>query len=59
MTPDHVNGAFITAWGLWNLYYYPSLDQPWSFYGGVALVCVNTTYLCCVLIFREGRHNSD
>lgn len=24
--------AFITAWGLWNMYYYPSLGQWWSFY---------------------------
>ena len=23
--------AFTTTWGAWNLYYYPSLGQWWSF----------------------------
>lgn len=33
--------AYFTAWGIWNLYYYPQLDQWWSFAGGIALVVVN------------------
>lgn len=37
--------AFFTAWGVWNLIYYPSLDQWLSFIGGVAIVGVNSVYL--------------
>jgi hypothetical protein len=37
--------VYFTAWGVWNLYYYPSVGCPWSFYGGLALVIVNFTYL--------------
>jgi hypothetical protein len=38
--------AFFSAWGLWNLFYYPSLDQWASFAGGVAIVLANTAWLC-------------
>ena len=37
--------AFFTAWGYWNLYYYPSLGQWFSFACGVFLVTVNTIWL--------------
>lgn len=37
--------AFFTGWGLWNLYYYPSLNQLYSYYGGVALVVANTLWI--------------
>jgi len=39
---------FFTAWGFWNLYYYPSLDQWWSFAGGLAIVTVNAVWLALV-----------
>ncbi len=37
--------AFFTAWGFWNLYYYPHLNQPFSFYGGLALVVANSLWV--------------
>jgi uncharacterized membrane protein YfcA len=37
--------AFFSSWGYWNLYYYPSLDQWFSFWGGAFLVTVNTYWL--------------
>jgi hypothetical protein len=37
--------AFTTAWGVWNLFYYPSLSQWYSFYGGIAVVTVNIIWL--------------
>lgn len=37
--------VFFTAWGVWNLYYYPSLGQWWSFAGGVAIVVVNAVWV--------------
>jgi hypothetical protein len=37
--------SFFAAWGMWNLYYYPALDQWFSFSGGVFLVASNTIWL--------------
>lgn len=40
-----VHTAFFSAWGYWNLFYYPSLGQWFSFFGGLLLVSVNTVWL--------------
>lgn len=45
--------AFITMWGLWNLFYYPSLGQWLSFTGGVALVIMNSVQLALVWRYRN------
>ena len=37
--------AFFTAWGLWNLFYYPALGQWASFTGGAFLVVVNAVWV--------------
>ena len=37
--------AFFASWGFWNLYYYPSLDQWFSFLGGVNIVVANTVWV--------------
>ena len=37
--------ALFTSWGIWNLFYYPSLDQWWSFAGGCVMIAVNTAWL--------------
>lgn len=36
---------FFTAWGMWNLYYYPALGQWASFAGGVVLVAGNIAWV--------------
>ncbi|MYM62354.1 hypothetical protein [Pseudomaricurvus sp. HS19] len=41
---------FFTFWGLWNLYYYPTLDQWFSFYAGVLMVSGNVAWV--VLLAR-------
>lgn len=52
--------VFFTAWGVWNLFYYPSLDQPWSFAGGVCLVCVNAFWLGQIAYFAAiAEHESQ
>ncbi|MBI5918668.1 MAG: hypothetical protein HY849_04770 [Nitrosomonadales bacterium] len=43
---------FFTLWGLWNLYYYPSLHQPLSFYGGLFVVAANALYAGMMLRYR-------
>jgi hypothetical protein len=42
-----------TAWGFWNLYYYPSLGQWWSFCGGLAVVLVNSIWIGLALYFQS------
>jgi len=37
--------AYFTAWGWWNLYYYPSLGQWLSFSGGIVIVILNTIWI--------------
>ena len=45
--------VFWTLWGWWNLYYYPSLGQWFSFTGGVFLVTLNTIYLYLLWKYRK------
>lgn len=42
---------FFTSWGLWNLYYYPSLGQWWSFGGGVSIVIINAIWLTLAVYY--------
>jgi len=44
--------AFFTLWGFWNLYYYPTLQQPLSFYGGLFVVAANAVYLGMMFSYR-------
>jgi len=37
--------VFFATWGYWNLYFYPALEQWWSFWGGVLMVTMNTVWL--------------
>lgn len=46
---------FFSLWGIWNLIYYPSLDQWFSFAGGLAIVTVNTTWLIQVIYYSRRR----
>lgn len=41
--------AFWMAWGLWNLWYYPSMNQPLSFYGGLGVVLANAVWVLLAL----------
>lgn len=45
--------AFFSLWGIWNLYYYPSLGQWASFWGGVGLVSGNATWV--ILAIKYSR----
>jgi hypothetical protein len=45
--------AFFTAWGFWNLYFYPHLGQWWSFIGGAVLVAANVAYVALLMRFSD------
>ncbi len=49
---------FFTSWGIWNLHYYPSLDQWFSFLGGCAIVSVNTIWLFLLFYYRQKHDNN-
>ena len=51
--------VFFTLWGAWNLYYYPSLGQWLSFYGGWAVFSANILWvgLCIYYKRTNGRQN--
>lgn len=40
--------AFFSAWGFWNLYFYPALGQWASFAGGCLIVLTNLVWLALV-----------
>ena len=43
---------FMLSWGIWNLYYYPSLGQWLSFCAGAFLVLGNVCWLALVVRLR-------
>lgn len=43
---------FYSSWGLWNLYFYPSLNQMWSFYGGIFVALANITWVILALKYK-------
>lgn len=45
--------VFFTAWGFWNLFYYPSLGQAWSFAGGVLIVAANVMWVVLLVRYRR------
>lgn len=47
--------GFFAAWGVWNLGYYPSLDQWASFVGAWAVTVLNLWYLVLLLWYRRDR----
>lgn len=45
--------CFFTAWGFWNLFYYPHLAQTWSFAGGLVVVAANALWLSLMWRYRN------
>ena len=47
------------AWGFYNLYFYPHLDQWASFWGGLFVVSANVTWLAHVGWYASAKYRSD
>lgn len=47
-----VHVGFFSAWGVWNLFYYPHLDQWLSFYGGIVLALTTWVYLGQIIYYN-------
>lgn len=47
---------FFLSWGVWNLYYYPSLSQWYSFMGGCGIVAANALWIVMMIYYRRKEH---
>lgn len=47
--------ALFTLWGMWNIYFYPSLGQWWSFWGGLVIFWANVLWVYLMLRYRHGN----
>ncbi len=45
--------GFFWSWGIWNLWYYPSLHQWASFAGGVLICFANFVWLGLAIKYRR------
>lgn len=48
-----IHPAFFTAWGFWNLFYYPHLDQWVSFIGGIGVFIMNMIWVVLLIKYRR------
>lgn len=46
-----ISAGFFTAWGFWNLYFYPAVGQFWSFVGGIFVVLANAIYVAMLVYY--------
>jgi len=44
---------FFTSWGVWNLWYYPHLNQWMSFVGGLFIVVSNSLWIWLLIRYRK------
>ena len=52
---------YFTLWGCWNVYYYPSLGQHWSFVAGTCICTANILWIALMLYYKhkEKIRNQD
>ena len=53
-----VSPAFFFVWGLWNLFYYPSLGQWWSFTAGLCLSTANAVWIGQLVYYTAQQRSS-
>ena len=45
--------AFFFVWGIWNIYFYPSLDQWLSFWAGIWLAIANLIWVVMAIYYTK------
>lgn len=45
--------TFFFTWGVWNMYYYPHLDQWMSFFGGLFIVTANCAWIVMLIYYSN------
>lgn len=46
---------FFTLWGCFNLWFYPTINQMWSFYAGIILVSGNILWILQLAFYNFKR----
>jgi len=46
---------FFSSWGMYNLFFYHINHLCYSFYGGIAMVTVNLTWIFFILKYRNNE----
>jgi len=49
---------FFSSWGLWNLYYYPSIGHILSFLAGIILVSGNIAWVSLAWRYKRAQSQS-
>ena len=47
--------AFFMLWGYWNMFYYPHLDQWWSFLGGCSITLANSVWVGQMVYYSRSK----
>jgi hypothetical protein len=53
-----ISTIFFMSWGIWNLYFYPHLEQMWSFYGGLIIMTTNFIWICMMIYYKYRKQNA-
>lgn len=48
--------VFFSAWGLWNLFYYPHLGQFLSTGAAIGMLGINVTWLYLYYVYKEKEY---
>jgi len=48
--------AFFFFWGGWNLFFYPHLNQWFSFLGGLSMVCANLVWAAQMIYYARRQY---
>lgn len=49
---------FFTIWGVWNIFYYPVLQQKYSFYAALLVVFANGAWVILAIYYKnKNRRN--
>jgi len=48
-----LTNAYFTSWGIWNVFYYPSLNQVWSFRAGLCICTANILWILLMLYYKH------
>lgn len=54
-----ISTIYFFSWGLWNLHFYPALNQPLSFGGGIAITTANVLWISMMLYYKYVYHPID
>ena len=46
-----IHVGYFAMWGYWNIYYYPHLNQWFSFVGGLIVTLINTFWLGQIIYY--------